>query len=177
MAEINVTNAKSAWISPLIYGILLIVMGVLMIVFKSEALRWILIASGILLIIINALNIIIVLKELRAVAILPILYILLGVVLIVLPALMADVVMAIFAVMMILYGVLSVLGAVGDKDGNMLTLGLGVGIGILAVIVGVYALFNLKDTANIVMIVIGAINIFMGVMQVIDAFGIYRKFH
>ena len=51
MAEINTTNAKTAWVNPMIYGILLVIVGVCMVWFKKDALKWILIVTGIMLII------------------------------------------------------------------------------------------------------------------------------
>ena len=63
MAEINITNAKTAWVNPLIYSIILIVAGVAMVIFKSEALRWILIAAGIMAVIGNSIELVILVKK------------------------------------------------------------------------------------------------------------------
>ena len=95
MAEINITNAKKAWVNPLIYGILLVIIGIGMIWFKKDALKWILIVSGILLIIGAILDILVVITaKLPFVGIVvPAVFIVLGVVLIILPNLMADVFM------------------------------------------------------------------------------------
>lgn len=178
MAEINITKAKTSWITPMVYGILLVVVGVCMILFKKDALKWILIVSGIMMIISALINIAVVMKVAGQFPVLSILSIVLGVLLIVLPNLMADVLMAILAVVLILYGALNVMGgALGYRQNGVLVSVFDIAVGILAIVAGVYALFNLDTTADIVMIVIGAFTIFIGAIQILVAVGLYRQFH
>ena len=139
MAEINITNAKKAWVNPLIYGILLVIIGIGMIWFKKDALKWILIVSGILLIIGAILDILVVITaKLPFVGIVvPAVFIVLGVVLIILPNLMADVFMVLLGVVLIIYGVLNVLASFLHRDDGIFAVAFGIAVGVLAVIAGV----------------------------------------
>ena len=151
MAEINITNAKTAWVSPLVYSIILIIAGIAMVVFKSESLKWILIVSGVFMVIGNAIDLAIALK-MKVVAPIPIIGIILGVLLIVLPGLMGDILMVLLGVFLILYGILNIAGAIINGE-SLIAMILGIAIGVLAIIAGIYALFYINDTKDIVMIV------------------------
>ena len=179
MAEINITNAKTAWVNPMIYGILLVIVGICMVWFKKDALKWILIITGIMLIIGAIIDILVVVTtKLPLVGIVfPAVMIVIGVVLIVLPSLMADVFMVLLAVVLIIYGVLNVIASFLHKDDGIIAIAFGIAVGILAAAAGIYTLFNLDSTQDIVMIVIGVLTIVIGAVQLIGAAGLYRKYH
>lgn len=177
MAEINITNAKTDWVAPMIYGILMVVIGICMIVFKKDALKWILIITGILMVIGAVINVAYSIKLGGVIPVMPIVSGVIGVVLIILPNIMADVLMAILGVLLIIYGVLNVLGSVAQRDGGPLVMIIGIAIGVLAAAAGIYALFNLDSTADVVMIVVGVLTIILGVIQVVGAVNLYRQFH
>ena len=146
-----------------------------MIVFKSEALRWILIIAGVLAVIGNTIELVIILQK-KIVPIVPIIGIVIGVLLILLPGLMADVVMILLGVFLIIYGVLNVVGSVMNGNGTI-ALVLGVIIGVLAVAAGIYTLFNINDTKDIAMIIIGAITVVIGAINAIGAVKLYMQYH
>ena len=175
MAEINITNAKTAWVNPLIYSIILIVAGVAMVIFKSEALRWILIAAGIMAVIGNSIELVILVKK-KIPPVVPIIGIIIGVLLILLPGLMSDVAMILLGIFLIIYGILEVAGSLVSGDGTI-ALVIGVVIGVLAVAAGIYTLFNINETKDVVMIIIGAITIVIGAINAIGAAKLYRQYH
>ena len=177
MAEINITNAKDEWITSLVYGILLVAVGVCMIVFKQEALKWILIISGILMIISAAIELIFAIGKLHTLPVMPILSLILGVLLVVLPNFMADVLMILLGVILILYGILSVFAAIaGQKNGGAVVLVIGALIGVLAIAAGIYAILNNDDAADVVMIGTGVFTIVLGAIQIVGGINSYRLF-
>lgn len=177
MAEINITNAKTAWVSPVVYGALLIAIGVAMAIFHKDALRWILIITGVLMIIGNAIAIIAVLKEYHQVPIVPVVSLVIGIVLVLLPGFMADVAMVLLGISLVLYGIMSILVASAAAGKSMVHLIVYGAIGILSVGVGIYTFFNLNSVADITMIIIGVFTAFTGLIQVFGGVEQYRKFH
>ena len=175
MAEINITNAKTAWVTPLVYSIILIIAGIGMIVFKSEALRWILIVTGVLAVIGNTIELVIILQK-KILPVIPIIGIVIGVLLILLPGLMADIAIILLGVFLIIYGVLNVIGSIMSGDGTI-ALVIGVIIGVLAVAAGIYTLFNINDTKDVVMIIVGAITVVIGAINAIGAVKLYMQYH
>ena len=99
------------------------------------------------------------------------LYLLLGLILILVPALISDVLMALLAVGLIVIGVLSLLGipAFGLPDSGSKIVN--VAVAVLMIVTGIIALFNLDDTADVVMIVIGA---FVAAAGIVRMYGAYR---
>ena len=163
------TNMEvKGWSDILITGILMSVIGLLMLIFKAESLDIILIIFGILLLVGGAINAFIgirtgVTPEIASGAI----KIVLGIAMIILTATVRDILMAILAIGLIIVGVTNIFGAI--KNGLDLKERLvPLIVGILFLIVGIYAILNLNSTADVVMIIIGIITLAGGLLDIFD---------
>lgn len=165
MAEINITNAKRDRIASMFYGALLLVLGVLIAVLKRDALIWILIAGGVISVVFGTVDLLVVFKKANTVSVSSIVRIIIGAVLIILPGLVSDFLMVLLAILLCIYGVLNVLSAFAVSDAGIVRKIMGIAIGVLAVVAGIYALFNLDSTADAVMIVTGVLVALTGAIQ------------
>ena len=163
------TNMEvKGWSDILVTGILMSVIGLLMLIFKAESLDIILIIFGILLLVGGAINAFIgirtgVTPEIASGAI----KIVLGIAMIILTATVRDILMAILAIGLIIVGVTNIFGAI--KNGLDLKERLvPLIVGILFLIVGIYAILNLNSTADVVMIIIGIITLAGGLLDIFD---------
>ena len=163
------TNMEvKGWSDILITGILMSVIGLLMLIFKAESLDIILIIFGILLLVGGAINAFIgirtgVTPEIASGAV----KIVLGIAMIILTATVRDILMAILAIGLIIVGVTNIFGAI--KNGLDLKERLvPLIVGILFLIVGIYAILNLNSTADVVMIIIGIITLAGGLLDIFD---------
>lgn len=93
-----------------------------------------------------------------------------GIVLALVPGLVSDVLMAVLAAALIVIGATSLINIGRNFTGNALSHALDIVIAIIMLALGVLALLNLDDTADVVMIVIGALIAFTGVMRMYDAY-------
>jgi hypothetical protein len=87
----------------------------------------------------------------------------------VLTALVRDILMAVLAIGLIIVGVTNILGAL-RREIVIWNIIIPVIVGIVFLVIGIYAFMNLNSTADIVMIVIGAITLFGGLLDVYDAY-------
>lgn len=177
MALINVTNAKSAWVSPVVYGVLLILMGVVMAIFKEEALRWILIATGILMIVGNTLALYASYTDSKNFPVPAVIALVIGLVLVLIPGIIADVAMICLGIAFLLYGIGSILAALGASGKSTIQTALCAVIGVLSVGLGIYTFFHLDNVAATTMLFIGIFTAVMGVVQVVSGIKVYNQFH
>ena len=104
------------------------------------------------------------------------LFLVFGIILAIMPGFFTDVLMVLLAIFLIFIGVLSAfssLTSAGEK--NPLILIISLAIAIVMIVAGVLALFNLDDTADLVMIIIGIMMIVSGVMNVLGGLVAYKE--
>ena len=159
----------------MISGILSIIIGVLLVIFKKDSLNVILIISGVLLVINGALIIIGSLSEKVVLGIvLGGLLAAFGVAMIILPNLFADIFMILLAVLLIIVGVAGAMSAFDENDKTILGWLFAAIIAVAMVTAGILILFNLNNSADWVMIAVGIITIISGTLDLSKAIIAYR---
>lgn len=157
-------------------GILLLVVGVLMVLYKNESLKLILMIGGAFILIIGAFGIFDAMRYKNTIGIaIGVVEAVLGIALMLAPNFFQDVMMILLAVMLIVIGLTTALGSltVGSfKAGKIIS----IIVGVIMLVLGVYAILNLNSTADIVMIVIGALLIVSGVMNVVEAVQLKKNY-
>ena len=146
------------------------VIGLLMIIFQAGSLNIILIIFGVLLLIGGALNVFGGIRYGDNIGIVSgVIQIVLGIAMVIATNFVSDILMVILAIGLIIVGASNALG--GLKAGlEVKERILPIAVGAAFLVVGIVALFNLNDTADIVMIVIGVITLLGGLLDVYSAF-------
>ena len=173
----SVNQRQNQWKFAIIAGILDIVIGVLLVIYKRDSLNVILIITGVLLAIAGAVILISGIREKQTIAIVfGAVFLALGIAMVVLPNLFTDILMILLAVMFLFFGVIGVLSTF-DSEGDLISKIISIAIAALMIAAGIIVLLNLKESANWVMIVTGimmavtgAINFYGGVVK-------YRALH
>lgn len=158
------------WKDFLISGIIMVIIGVLMVIFKASSLNIILIVFGILLIIAGVIEAAIGVKSgTNDIIAISVVKIVIGVLMVVLTMIVRDVLMVILAIGLIVIGATNILSAIKvgvDLSGRIIPLV--VGVAFLGL--GIFAIMNLHSTADIAMIVIGVVTIVCGAFNLFDAY-------
>ena len=163
------------WKDSLFSGILMVLLGVLIMVLGNDALKWILIIAGVLCLIAGAFMI----YEASNTRFVPTLVMgaimfVLGIALVVLTSIFEDILMILLALGLLVMGIISLFGVGNGFAVAKGTRVISVVIGILLIIVGGYALFNLEDTAEVVMIIIGAVITVSGLLELVESHQLKR---
>lgn len=157
------------WKDSLISGIFLVLLGIIMMVLQGESLDIILIIAGILCLIMGIFTLYGGLKsKFTPTLVMGAILLVLGVALIILTELLEDFLMAILALGLIVVGIVTLFGLGGGfavARGSKVVF---VVVGVLMIIVGIYALLNLDGTADVVMLIIGAIVFISGLLQLFE---------
>ena len=163
-------NEVKSWSDILITGILMSIVGILMLIFRAESLDVILFIFGTLLLIGGIINAFVGIKAgNKSEIVSATIKILLGIGIMVLTALVRDILMAVLAIGLIIVGVTNILGTL-RREIVIRDIIIPVTVGIVFLVIGIYAFMNLNSTADIVMIVIGAITLFGGLLDIYDAY-------
>lgn len=173
----SVNKRQQQWLLTLIIGIVDIIVGILLIVFKRDSLEVVLIIWGVLIAINGALNLLIGIQgKLTIPIVLGALFLILGIVLVIMPGFFTDVLMILLAIYLIFIGVLSAISALGsaDEKGPIILI-ISLAIAIIMVVAGVLALFNLEKTADWVMIIIGIMMLVSGIINVLGGLVAYKE--
>ena len=156
----NVDPRKSA----LIGAAVMIIIGALIVFLKSEALKWILIGAGVLFVALGAYSIYNGHRSGNNFGmVVSAIVLVVGLALIVAPNFFESLLMVILAILLVVIGLFNLLNMKGvsmAKGPRMV----GLLIGVLMIAMGVYALLNIDNAADIVMSIIGAIMIVGGVL-------------
>ena len=165
------------WKDTLVMGVLMLLVGILLAVFQSESLKWILIITGVLILASGALSLWEAIKsKFKTGWVMAVVYIVLGLALILLPSFFQDLLMALLAIALIIMGVVNVLqispGVAVAKGSKLLS----VLVGAVLLILGVYALLNLDDAADVVMIIIGVVLAVMGLLRILGSYNLKKVF-
>lgn len=159
------------WKDALLTGLFMIILGILMVVYKSDSLDLILIIGGILCIISGALMIYGAMKmKFAPTLVMGAILVVLGIALIVLTKLFGDILMVFLAVGLIVMGIVALFGAGGGFAVAKGSRVISIIIGVLLIIIGVYAMMNLEGTKDIVMIIIGAILLVSGILELVECY-------
>ena len=177
MAEINITEAKKWWVTPALVGIILVVAGVLMALYKRNALETIIMVTGILMIVGAVVSIALEVKETGHFPIFGVILVVFGLILALIPHFISNALMVLIAIALCLYGVLQIVGSLWADHKPTEKVIISVIIGVIALALGVYALLNLNTTADVVMIIIGAMIAVLGALQLYKAYRIFADYH
>ena len=159
------------WKTSLITGLFMVILGILMVLYKKESLDWILIIGGVLCIISGAVMIYGAMgTKFGPSLVMGAILVVLGIALIVLTSLFRDLMIVFLAVSLIVMGIVALFGTSGGfavaKGSRILS----VVVGVLLIIIGIYAMLNLKDTADIVMVIVGALLLVSGVIELVQCY-------
>ena len=177
MTEINITEAKKWWITPALLGIILVAAGVLMALFKRDALVTTIMVIGILLIVGAIVSIAINVKETGHLPLSGVILVIFGLILALIPSFISDALMVLIAVALCLYGILQIVGSLWADRKPTDKVIISVVIGVVALALGVYALLNLNTTADVVMIIIGVVIAVLGALQLFKAYRLFADYH
>jgi len=173
----NITHYENEWIYPILIGSLILLTGILMIVYKRAALQLILMVVGALLLVTCAVFAAIKLKNgEKPSIILMVILIALGLILLLLPGLVTDALMAILAVVLAIYGILMLFRTLGGDLSNRKQVIFGTVVGVVSLLLGVYAILNLDNTADVVMIIIGAVLSVIGILEIVRGLRVYNEY-
>ena len=164
----SVNKRQKQWIYAIIVGIINIVIGALLVIFKRDSLSTILIIAGVLLVIDGAIAII---GGAMGKDVIPIVVgaIILGVgiALIILPNLFTDIFMVLLAILLIIMGVSGAMSTFDSSESGTIGKIFSLVIAAAMIVAGILALFNLHEAADWLMIIIGVIMIVTGALNVV----------
>ncbi len=172
----SVNKRQSQWKYAIIAGIINIVIGVLLVVFKKDSLNVILIISGVLLIVGGVVNLIGGFMEKNAIPmIVGGVATALGIAMVILPNLFSDILMVLLAVLFIILGILSAASVFNKEDNDLFVMIFSGVIAVIMIVAGVIILCNLNTAANWVMLAVGIIMIAAGILNVVAGLLEYNK--
>ena len=164
----SVNRRQDQWKLAIIMGIINIVIGVLLVIFKRDSLKVILIISGVLLIIEGAL---VLFAGIKVKDIIPIVFggvlVAIGIAMVILPSLFADIFMVLLAILFIFLGISGAMSTFEKPENGILGIVFSIAIAALMIAAGIIILFNLNTSADWVMIVTGVMMIVSGALNVI----------
>lgn len=163
------------WKDSLVSGILLLILGILLAVFQSEALSWIIIIAGVFMLIGGLLAIFDAMRsKFTPTLVMGVVMVVVGIAFILLDQLIEDIAMILLALGLIIVGLISLLGIGGGfavaKGSRAVT----VIIGVILIVLGVVAFMNLDGTADVVMIIIGVMMAVSGLLNLYQAYQLNR---
>lgn len=160
-----ITEKFDPWRDATIAGILLLVMGLLMIMSGYHSLKWILMFAGVIMLITGAIATFDSMNYGNTIgALMGVVGAAIGLALIAVPNFFADALMVILAIALIIVGAMTLFDSQAEENPKSKTISLAVGV--LLLIMGVYSLLNLHDTADIVIRIIGVVLVLSGAVRV-----------
>ena len=171
----SVNKRQKRWIYSVVSGVISIIIGALLVIYKKDALDIILIISGILLIFNGAIA---VLGGVLDKKLVPIvvggLFIALGVAMIIFTSLFADIFMVLLGILLIFLGILGAMSAFEKAMDSMIGMIFSLIFAVILIAAGIIVLLNINDAADWVMIAVGIMTIVSGVIDVIGGLLTYR---
>ena len=171
----SVNKRQKRWIYSVVSGVISIIIGALLVIYKKDALDVILIISGVLLIIDGVIA---VLGGILDKKLVPIvvggLFIALGIAMIVFTSLFSDIFMVLLGILFIFLGILGAMSAFEKSMESIIGMIFSLVFAILLIAAGIIVLFNIDDAADWVMIAVGIMSIVSGVIDVIGGLMTYR---
>ena len=171
----SVNKRQKRWIYSIVSGIISIIIGALLVIYKKDALDVILIISGVLLIFDGAIAIIGGLMDKVAIpVVVGGLFVALGIAMIVFTALFADIFMVLLGILLIFLGVLGAMSAFEKAMDSFIGMIFSLVFAVILIVAGIIVLLNLDDAADWVMIAVGIMTIVSGVIDVIGGLLTYK---
>lgn len=171
----SVNERQNQWKVAIAGGIINIIIGVLLVIFKGDSLNVILIIAGVLLAINGAFAVFAGIKD---GSLLPIILggilAAIGIALIVLPGLFSNIFMVLLAILLIIMGITGAITTFDKREGGAIGIVLSIIIAVAMVAAGILILFNLGESADWLMIVTGIIMIVSGALNVLGGFLSYN---
>ena len=171
----SVNKRQKQWIYSILIGVISVVIGALLVIYKRDSLNIILIISGVLLIIDGAIAII---GGLMDKVLIPVVvggsFVALGVAIILFTNLFTDIFMILLGVLLILMGVLGAMSAFDKSENGFIGMIISFVFAAALILAGIITLFNLDEVADWVMIAIGVITIISGALNIIGGIVTYN---
>ena len=171
----SVNKRQKRWIYSVVSGVISIIIGALLVIYKRDALDVILIISGILLIVDGAIA---VLGGVLDKKLVPIvvggLFIALGIAMIIFTSLFSDIFMVLLGILLIFLGVLGAMSAFEKAMDNFIGMIFSLVFAVILIAAGIIVLLNLDDAADWVMIAVGIMTIVSGILDVIGGLLTYK---
>ncbi|MBR2254540.1 MAG: DUF308 domain-containing protein [Candidatus Methanomethylophilaceae archaeon] len=156
----------------MIFGAILIIVGALFIVFQRSALEAVLMVFGVLVLLFGLVQTYLNASRINTVGLLiGLVMVVIGIALIACPNLFSGAMMLVLAIVLIVTGAMSVIGFSMEQGPSRW---LSLFVGVILVVVGIYAAMNLNSTADIVMIVIGVAMLLSGLIGLASSYTVYR---
>ena len=163
----SVNQRQQQWIYAVIIGIINIIIGVLLVIFKRDSLNVILIISGVFLAIDGVIALF---GGIQSKLVIPIVIggvmLALGIALIILPNLFSDIFMVLLGILLILMGVTGALSVLDNDAASIPNIVFSAVIAVAMVVAGVFAIIYMDDAKDWVMILIGVLMIITGALNV-----------
>ena len=171
----SVNKRQKRWIYSIVSGVISIIIGALLVIYKKDALDVILIISGVLLIIDGVIA---VLGGVLDKKLIPIvvggLFIALGIAMIVFTSLFSDIFMVLLGILLIFLGILGAMTAFEKSMDSFIGMIFSLIFAVILIAAGIITLLNIDDAADWVMIAVGIMTIVSGVIDVIGGLMMYR---
>ena len=163
----SVNQRQQQWIYAVIIGLINIIIGVLLVIFKRDSLNVILIISGVFLAIDGVIALF---GGIQSKLVIPIVIggvmLALGIALIILPNLFSDIFMVLLGILLILMGVTGALSILDNDKTSIPNIVFSAVIAVAMVVAGVFAIIYMDDAKDWVMILIGVLMIITGALNV-----------
>ena len=171
----SVNKRQKRWIYSIVSGVISIIIGALLVIYKKDALDVILIISGVLLIIDGVIA---VLGGVLDKKLIPIvvggLFIALGIAMIVFTSLFSDIFMVLLGILLIFLGILGAMTPFEKSMDSFIGMIFSLIFAAILIAAGIITLLNIDDAADWVMIAVGIMTIVSGVIDVIGGLMTYR---
>lgn len=170
-----VVEKFNPWKDSLIIGALMLVVGILLAVFQDESLKWILIIAGVFTLLYGIIAIVEGMKSKFTLNIaIGVIAAVFGLALIVCPNFFEDLLMILLALSLIIVGLVSLLSSGSGFAMASGTRLINIVFSAVLVVLGILALLNLDDTADVVMIIIGVMLAVMGLLKMYGAYNLKK---
>lgn len=169
-------DKDNSWMINVIIGLILLIVGILIAIFKGDSLKIILIVMGVCLLIPGISGLVISIKNKSDEYVIPaVIYTVVGILLIIIPNFFADLAIIMLGIGLIIIGGAAVFMAVTHRSENskVATIVMII-LGVLLAILGALVMINFGDAKNIVMLIVGILTAVAGAIYIIA--GLNQKF-
>ena len=172
----SVNNRIDQWKIAMMYGIICVIIGILLVIFKKDSLKVIIIISGIMLIINGVFALFggIPAKDIMM-TVIGVVLAALGIAMIILPNLFSDIFMVLLGILLVIMGVVGAISALYNGDKAAIERILSIAIAALMIVAGVLIFVRMNDMTNIIMIVAGVLTIIGGALEMFAAYTMYKQ--
>lgn len=167
----SIKERHNSWIGPLLTGLILLAVGILLIIFKRDSLKVIMIVTGVMFLILGIATALILIKDKIDVRFaIPVIQIVLGILMIILPNFFADVSIIFLGVTLIIVGLLGFFAKIGEIKQPTVEFFISIAFAVLLIVGGVLAIINYNKAQDTIMIVVGVIMIISACVDFFQAY-------